>query len=199
MPTGYTAEVANGITFEQFVWKCARAMGAMVMMRDKPTDAPIPERFEASDYNTKKLAEAKAEWARLNAMSIPDAETCAATSHAEVVASHTKRTQERLELRNKYHAMLASVVQWDAPTPDHAGFKIFMVDQLKQSIDFDCCNRYDDVPVALSGTDWRVAAVAKAERDIEYHAKANAEEIERTEIRNEWLRALRESLAKVPA
>jgi hypothetical protein len=199
MPTGYTAAVADGITFEQFVWRCARAMGALVMMREEPTDAPIPERFEASDYNAKKLVEAKAEWARLNAMSVADAETCAATTHAEAVASYAKRTQERLELRNKYQAMLASVVQWDAPTPDHAGFKIFMVDQLKQSIDFDCCNRYDDAPVALSGLDWRADEIAKAARHIEYHAKANAEEIERTEGRNEWLRALRESFAKAVA
>lgn len=54
MPTGYTANVPDGITFEQFVWQCARGMGALVMMRDEPTGAPIPERFEPSDYNAKR-------------------------------------------------------------------------------------------------------------------------------------------------
>lgn len=67
MPTGYTANVHDGITFEQFVWQCARGMGALVTMRDEPTGAPIPERFEPSDYNAKRLQEAKDELVRLRA------------------------------------------------------------------------------------------------------------------------------------
>jgi len=38
MPTGYTNCIKDGVTFEQFVWKCARAMGALVMMRDEPSN-----------------------------------------------------------------------------------------------------------------------------------------------------------------
>jgi hypothetical protein len=36
MPTGYTAAIKDGISFEKFVWDCARGMGALVMMRDEP-------------------------------------------------------------------------------------------------------------------------------------------------------------------
>lgn len=196
MPTGYTAAVADGITFDRFVWSCARAMGALVTMRDLPSDAPIPERFEPSDYSAKRLGEAKAELKRLSEMNLADAAACAKASHTEAIAGHAKRTQERDELRIKYQTMLADVVKWNPPTPDHEGFKTFMADQLRQSIDFDCCGKYDKPPVALSGAEWRAAAIAKAERDIEYNTKAHAEEVERTEGRNEWLRALRESLAK---
>lgn len=198
MPTGYTAAVADGISFEQFVWRCARAMGALVMMRDEPSDAPIPERFEPSDYSAKKLVEAKAEWARVIAMSIPDANACALVANAEANGSYEKCKQDRIELRNKYQAMLAAVVKWEAPTPEHEGFKAFMIEQLQQSIDWDCSDSYDNPPVALSGVEWRAAAVAKAARDVEYHTQANAEEIDRTEKRNEWLRALRESLKALP-
>lgn len=199
MPTGYTSAVADGISFEQFVWRCARAMGALVMMRDHPTDAPIPERFEPSDYNAKRLAEAKVEWSRVIGMSIADANACATVANAEATGSHAKRLQDRNDLRAKYQAMLDKVMAWTPPSAEHVGFKVFMADQLKQSIDFDCSNRYDEPPAALSGVEWRAAAVAKAARDIEYHTQANAEEIDRTEQRNEWLRALRESFAKVPA
>ena len=61
MPTGYTASVADGrvTEFAPFALQCARAMGALIMMRDEPHDAPIPERFEASDYYSKSLAEAR--------------------------------------------------------------------------------------------------------------------------------------------
>jgi hypothetical protein len=43
MPTGYTYEIEDGSITElnEYVWRCARAMGAMVMMRDKPSGARI--------------------------------------------------------------------------------------------------------------------------------------------------------------
>jgi hypothetical protein len=48
MPTGYTAAVADGtITeFPDFAMQCARAFGTLVLMRDEPQDAAIPEKFE---------------------------------------------------------------------------------------------------------------------------------------------------------
>lgn len=199
MPTGYTAAVADGITFEQFVWKCARAMGALVMMRDAPSDAPIPERFEPSDYSAKKLAEAKTEWKRVSSMGVAEANASAVVAHAEAAINYAKRVQERDGLRAKYEAMLTNVKAWEAPTTEHVGFKAFMVDQLQQSIDFDCNGRYDEPPVAISGFEWRTDALVEASRNIEYHTNAHAEEVTRTNDRNEWLRALRESFAKVPA
>ena len=41
---------------------------------------------------------------------------------------------------------------------------------------------------------WRSKKMAKAAADLEYHEKAHAEEIERTNGRNAWLKALRKSL-----
>ena len=199
MPTGYTAAIADGISFEQFVWRCARGMGALVMMRDHPTDAPIPERFEPSNYHADRVIEAVAAFERLSAMSVEDAAASAADAHLSEIAGCKRRALTRSELRTKYEAMLADVIAWTAPTAEHAGFKIFMVDQLKQSIDWDCSDKYDEQPRELTGAEWKIAAVAKAVRDIEYHTKENNEEIKRTEGRNEWLRALRESLSAVTA
>lgn len=51
MPTGYTANIKNGITFEEFALDCARNFGALIIMRDEPKDAPIPEQFEASKHH----------------------------------------------------------------------------------------------------------------------------------------------------
>ena len=65
MPTGYTAAVKDGITFEQFAWSCARAFGALIDMRDSPTGAPIPQRFEPSQYNAVEAEKASAEIERL--------------------------------------------------------------------------------------------------------------------------------------
>ena len=61
MPTGYTLDLydVKDITFEEFALRCARAFGALISMRDEPIDAPIPERFEPSDYHLKELEKAK--------------------------------------------------------------------------------------------------------------------------------------------
>jgi hypothetical protein len=74
MPTGYTAAIADDITFDEFVMGCAaRGMGALVM-RNEPASALIPERFEPSDYHTKKIAEANATLGRLAGMTADEAE-----------------------------------------------------------------------------------------------------------------------------
>ena len=35
--TGYTSKIAQDITFKDFVMSCARAFGALVTLRDKPS------------------------------------------------------------------------------------------------------------------------------------------------------------------
>jgi hypothetical protein len=197
MPTGYTAAIAKDITFEQFVMGCSRAMGAMIMMRDEPSDAPIPERFEPSDYSAKKLAESQAELARLQCFTGNDATGAAKDEYAAAVLQHAEHAKKDAELRAKYDAMLARVMAWEAPTADHQGFKVFMVEQIKGSIRFDCGMEHYPTPEQKTGAAWLAAAIAKASKDIAYHSKAHAEEVERTEGRNAWLSALRASLTPV--
>lgn len=196
MPTGYTAAIADDITFNDFVMSCARGMGALVMMRDEPMDAPIPERFEPSDYHTKKIAEAITIIDRLAGMTEDEAEQAASDTYEAAIAAQAAAIHCNDTLREKYNAMLAKVEAWQSPSADHDGFKKFMVEQLTSSIDFDCDNRYyrDQKHTRLTGAEWRAQEEAKARKDIAYHEAENAKEIERTEARNTWLRQLRESL-----
>lgn len=196
MPTGYTAAIADDITFNDFVMSCARGMGALVMMRDEPMDAPIPERFEPSDYHTKKIAEAAAALDRLTGMTEAEAEQAANDAHEAAIAAQAAAIQRNDTLREKYRAMLAKVEAWQSPSEDHDGFKKFMVEQITGSIDLDCDNRYyrKQKHTKLTGAKWRTQEEAKARKNIAYHEAENAKEIERTEARNTWLRQLRESL-----
>lgn len=194
MPTGYTADIAKGITFQQYAWNCARAFGALIMMRDDPSDAPIPEKFEPSDYHVKALDSAKSELARLDAMSMDDANAAAAEDYVASVRRHEGYLRERLDLQNKYNAMLAQVVKWEAPTPDHVQYKQFMVDQIRQSIDFDCSTSYLTAPERLTGEAWLMERIEKARRDIAYHTDEHAKEVERVNGRSAWIKALRDSL-----
>lgn len=194
MPTGYTAAVKDGISFEQFTWSCARAFGALMLMRDEPSDAPIPEAFKPSDFYSKCLEKAESRLAALKAMTPEEAQAAAAASYAQVAKQIDDHKAEAQELRNKYSEMLAKVDQWAPPTPEHQGLKDFMAEQLRQSIDFDCSTSYLTEPVQKDGPTWLAESIADAEHQIKRYLEQHAEEVTRTEQRNAWIKALRESV-----
>lgn len=196
MPTGYTAAIAEGITFRDFILSCARAFGACVSMRDDPSDASIPERFEPSDYHTKKIAETERELAELKTMSDTEAEKRAKKLYQELVDSAEKGIRNANALKAKYEAMLSEVRAWVPPSQDHTGLKDFMVQQITESLKFDCSTKYytDNPPVLQSGSAWRAERLKTLLQDLDYHQREHAEEVSRIESRNTWIRQLRESL-----
>lgn len=194
MPTGYTANVKDGITFEQFVWQCARGMGALIMMRDEPAGTPVPERFEPCDYNKKRAQEATAELARLQSLTPAQGQAECEADYVKTERDKEARLDENKAQLAAYEAMLEKVKGWTPPTKDHEGFKDFMASQLSESISFDDSREYLKPSEMPSPDEWLATKIAKAQRDIEYHSKAYREEVERTEARNNWLAALRDSL-----
>ena len=194
MPTGYTHKIKDGQTFEAFVLGCARAFGALVTMRDEPADAVIPEKFEVSDYHEKEIAKAKQRAAEIESMSFDDVLKACEAEHIAALASWQKRKAEDTDLYNKYNAMLAEVLNWEPPTPDHVKLKEFMVEQLQTSRKFDCGLEWDKEPKAFMPSEWIARELAAVRRNIEYHSEAHAKEIARVESRNKWISALRESL-----
>lgn len=196
MPTGYTADVQKGITFKQFAMNCARAMGALVMMRDEPSGAEIPEAFPPSTYNRDQLPRLRDELGKLRAMNVAEIEAAAADDFKKQTASYQERMQQREDLRVKYQAILDEVNAWTPPTPEHEGFKQFMQEQLTGSIKFDCdLGKFDTEPAPVDPQQWIELQLQSVLRDIEYNTKADAEEVERTQKRNDWISALRTSLA----
>lgn len=194
MPTGYTADIAKGITFKEYAMSCARAFGALIEMCDDPADKPIPERFEPGDYNRNRLQEAEEQLGKLRAMTPAEAEEAATTDHAAALDRWTERQASRADLLAKYEAMLASVRAYVAPTADHVEYKAFMENQIVESMRFDCRSYRDDKPTLQTGTEWHRSQMETAKHDIGYHAKGHAEEVARTETRNAWIAALRASL-----
>jgi hypothetical protein len=199
MPTGYTAAVGDGkITeFPEFVWSCARAFGALIMMRDDPMDAPIPQAFTPDTrYEDERIASATAALAELPGLSYGECVARANAEYQEAAQAHAKRATERVSVKQRYETMLAKVEAWQAPSPDHAELRSFMVQQLSESIRFDCSGTYDTAPTRLTGEQWREQAIQKAGRALQYGTENRDKEIARTAGRNEWLRTLRVSLAQ---
>ncbi len=198
MPTGFTARIDETTTFAQFALLCARNFGATITMRDDSFDAIIPEVFEPSDYHTRALSVARSRLTEVNAMTVADAEVEAARNYDRERSAHAKSAAERKANRAKYDRMLAKVEDWTPPTPDHRGMKSFMLDQLRETIRFDCSDAYYTPPTLFSGEEWIASERASAERDVKYHADEHAAEVARCETRTKWVRDLRDSLAKLP-
>jgi len=193
MPTGYTAAVGEGkiTTLRQFALQCARGMGACIMMRDDPWDAPIPERFEPNTgYHDKGLAAAQKLLDELPLLTDDECINRADEDYDARFASYQKYEDERKAENGRYRDMLAAVRGWDT---EAEGIKDFMVDQLRISIrDFS-----ENPPKRLSGEEWRATVIASAIRDVNYHTEERVKEIQRTEGRNQWVAALRISLPEI--
>ena len=194
MPTAYTDCIKDDATFEQFVWRCARAMGALIDMRDEPLDAPIPERFEPSDFYLDRLERARAELNAVALMTPAECERAAADEYERVAGSVTESQIRDEVLALKYQSMIDRVTAWEPPTPEHEGFRKFMLDQLNESLKWDCGHTSDRAPERLAGPEWQARRMAALERDIEYCERHHREEVERVEARNRWIAELRASV-----
>lgn len=196
MPTGYTAAIKDGISFKQFALDCARAFGACVTLRDEPGGGEsIPDELAPSTYSKDKLKEAKGELARLEKMTGRACQLAADSDYDKGELARRARISGSANLLGKYQAMREAAESWTPPTSEHAEMKQFMLKQIDESIRFDCGSDFDEEPeMRLSADEWHQAAIRKQLSDIAYHAKSYAEEIERTNKRNAWIKALRESL-----
>ncbi len=200
MPTGYTADVADGkITdFTEYALQCARAFGACIMLRDEPLSSEIPE-FDPSDYNAKALAEAEKSLSQFLAMNESQRREVHAAEHAKNIETAERGIAEKAEQRQRYEAMLAKAKAFKSPSPDHDNYAKFLVSQLEESIRFDCgTSYYDQLKQPIAFEAWQAKKIKDLHRDIEYHRNAHREEVERTESRNRWVRQLKQSLGVVP-
>ena len=196
MPTGYTADIKNGIDFKTYAMNCARAFGACMSLRDDPGGGErIPESFEPSDYHLKAIEKARGDLVALEAMTPGELELAANRDWEESETRRLARLEDKRKQRKAYEAMLAKAVAWRAPTPDHEGLRKFMCEQIEKSIDFDCSGDYDNAPtICLSGEAWAAERRTRLMREVQYHEREHAEEVKRAATRTEWVRALRDAL-----
>ena len=201
MPTGYTAPVQDGkITeFSDFALNCARAFGALILLRDSDTSLETTKRFidngsylENSTYNEERIRKATERIAELRRMSDEEVLACAQSEANDVVRRNRERAVQTQTERARYENMLDKVKAWTPPTEDHVSFKNFMIEQLEGSIDFDCTPYQQPVPeVSLK---WRDDQIAMEERSLELAVKNIQESRKRDASRKAWIEGLINSL-----
>lgn len=199
MPTGYAAPVESGEITElrEYAWQCARAFGALVTMRDSSMGAKVPTELKPEAYHLDEMRKAEA---RLRALEVATDDNLAAEhrrQRAEVAeAIERGRREMRAELA-RYEAMAEKVRAWVAPTPDHEPLREFMLSQIKESSRHHV-DHFGDEPPEQTVAELRANQTADAKHDRDYHAAEWKKEQERTAKRNQWLKALRDSVGDPP-
>jgi hypothetical protein len=203
MTTCYTAiiEDKEDLTFEEFALRCARGMSALIMMRDDPMDAEVPDHFPLDDYHSRNLENQAKKLLEIRAMTHEDIERRVETK----VWYDKKQYDEALVKFEKHNAaytrMLAKVEGWSPPSADHHGMKKFMIEQIKQSLPTHPSEYYhivfDDPKKALVGLDheaWRRSEMDHVLESMEYHQSGHKNAIKHNEERNAWLNKLKASI-----
>lgn len=199
MPTGYTAKLADGEqSIQDFMKGLARGMGFCVTLRDEPWDAPLPTELQPSTWNAEKLAGARARMDELNSVSDQEAQELAHQAYIEEHDRWLADSQRQTAQADRYRAMIEVLEEWKPTHHAMKGMRDFGLQQIRESLQFDCGGYGLPEPVEKSGEDWLAEEIRKAQRDIDYYAAEHAKEVERTNGRNDALRALHAELAKFP-
>jgi len=198
MPTGYTSDIYDGkiVNGKDFILQCARAFGACIMMREDSLDKPIPEEFQPNTYHKEELENAKKNLQEIFDLSDEEIQTRIKSEFNERIERDKKCRKENKALENRYNKALAEVLEWQPPTDDHKELKKFAIDQLKESIKYDCSyyKMYEPDFTKPTITEWRELRITTCMNDINYHSQKWDEEVKRTAERNQWIKDLRESL-----
>jgi len=203
MPTGYTYGIIDGSvnTFKEFATKCMRNFGALIHMRDDPSKEPYRKRTP-SNYHLNALKKAQTDLK--NAQTRTDDKLI--SSEKILLRDEIKRLRKRIEetkmARIKLEAILEQANEYKAPTDDHKGIKKFMIEQLTSTIEQDGSCPYSVKALAtaeeqmknLNPAVIRAEKIEDATKDIQYHTKELASDVDRCTNSNEWANTFLKSI-----
>lgn len=200
MPTGYTADIKNGISFRKFALNCARNFGAAIALRDESSDVEItPENVKfGGNYYQKALTKAKLAKTKFDKLSQKQKRQLF-KKETEKNINYCRQSDASMKAQKKsYLSMLEKVQKWNPPTKDHENMKNFMVSQIEGSINFDCNTEYNNERIVSVVTqtysEWLKSKKEKLIWDINYHEEQLAKENQRNDERSNWVKNLIDSL-----
>lgn len=197
MPTGYTCIIEDNpaTTLRDYALRCALAFGHCAHQQDESADAPRVR--EIDPFYAEVIQKAEALLLKLRSMSEADIRAAFDDHVASVKRHNEEYAAEHASKAAAYARMRSQVEAWQPPTPDHAGLKKFMLEQI------DLC--YDpkegplEVPIPLSAIAWHEAHIERAKRDLDHWTRELQKELERVRKANAWIGALYASLPEAGA
>ena len=191
MPNGYTADIHDGkdVSFKDFALSCARAFGAFIHQRDDNVKDK-PKLREKDNYHIKKINEAEM-WVKPTKAEF-DAYVVKQTAY------YNEQINKRKKLKIRYENMLKQATYWTPPTKEHEGLKQFMIEQLTESMNFDCSfDYYERELEKLKNYTYKEYVKDMCDynkRDIKYHTEQLKKDADGDNKANKWITDLYKSL-----
>lgn len=200
MPTGYTSiiEDHDDVTFEQYLWRCARAFGAFILQRDSDLDAKVPLERAPDDYYEKNARECRERLRVVEEMSLEDAAREMAAANEQALRFHEEAEEHRKKTCAQYDRMRAKVLAWRPPTPDHARLKKFMLEQLDTSWPDYLREPSESPKLETDPATWHQKEMTSAKEALAGAEERAAQEIERCREATAWIQALNAQTPWVP-
>lgn len=203
MPSGLTYKIYDGtdMTLRGFALNCVRQLGAGYHASDQGSkelplyEAPV---LKVSDYHQKSQKEAESKlqhWLEIRDKP-EEAQREYEAKYAENKQLNTDYEKTRKERRERYLTMLDKVVLWDLPE-EYKSLKDLMINQIKESMDFDChpSRIYTEERIPIDK--WIQTHIDMYQDEIRYHKEQYAKEKKAVEENNAYLKGLYEEIEKV--
>jgi hypothetical protein len=198
MPTGYTADVADGkvTELEDYILDVSRGMGFAIHLRDSGIKGKIPYDTERSYYKEdyEKAVKKLDDWN--NKSEIDKRVQFEKEMHEERNRLNGYLSEKRKTKAN-YENMIAKVEAWEVPEFLEST-KEFALSQLKESVTFDCAGDYYERSKEEAENrryeDWVAGKESSLFSDVEYSLNRWKEEKHRVAERNRYIKALYDSL-----
>lgn len=201
MPTGYTEKVQKGEITElkDFALQCARAFGACIMQRDDDPNE-LPKLLSTDSYHLNVLQELQKRKTNLSKRSRKRFIQQEKNNTKRYIRENLEMIAEQANDEIRYKNILQQVENWQPPTNDHNELKKFMIQQLEDSIEWDCNNSYNMAALkeynALTDEDYNDMYDKRMEevnKKIDYHMIQHSNQIKNIEEKNRWITELYKS------
>lgn len=192
MPTGYTSYIQDGKITElkDFMLLCAKNFGALIHMRDENLDCEIKHR-QVGEFYPRKLEEVKREFEWFKNLSDSEIQKQLDKEYEARVRDKKNSLKGFDERKKRYTNMIEKVMCWTPPTEDHIRLKEFALQQLKDSLKFDCCDDmrkyYLEKPKKETLEEYKQEKIKEYLKDVEVYAKKYRSELESVEYANKWI------------
>lgn len=196
MPTGITAPIYEGedISVRDYLLRCSRQMGANAHMRDESLD--VKPRYRKTDYSyyTQRIEELKQDIIELQTTDVTELQKKYDEQYEQQLITYREVAEQRKELRLRFEAMREQVSEWMPPTEEHRYLKNFAIEQIDESIRWDCREITDEDVKRVVAEREREFEIESKESMIESYKRTIVETGERDEAHNAWIRELYASL-----
>lgn len=199
MPTGYTSDIYDGkdISFKDFVLQCARAFGACINQRDEDMRVK-PKKQKLDSYHLKELIKAKKELSEFNKKTIDNLKIEFENYKKNTLKQYEDSLSKRSKLADRYKKYIELSEKWNPPTSEHQGLKNFIINQLQESLNFDCGGDYYNRSINelnnLKFEKWLADKKEMLEKDVIYHKDGYEKDVKRIKEQNKWINELYKSL-----